>query len=278
MNPPLPSVYYVYGFTRAGAKPPPNVGVGVDEGQAPYLWICGEVAVVLSLVAPEEFCGPEGERNLQNLEWLGPRACRHQAVIEQIMLAGPVMPARFGTLFSSLDELGKFLAANTPAIVQFLKYTAGRDEWAVKGYLRRALAEAQTAARLQATDGGPAGVSPGAAYLREQRLQITAKRALTEWLAETSATLVKKLDALAVESCQRRLLSQDALEADGEMVLNWAFLVPRTALADFQAQIEQVDQQHRPDGLTFVVSGPWPPYSFFPALEPAPQPNELEST
>ena len=51
----------------------------------------------------EEFAGPEAELNLQQLSWVGPRALRHEAVIEEVMASSPVLPARFGTLFSSAE-------------------------------------------------------------------------------------------------------------------------------------------------------------------------------
>jgi hypothetical protein len=270
MSLPPPTVYYVYGFTQAEAAPGAGFGAGVDERSAPFLWRRGEIAVLLSLVAPGDFCGPEGEANLQNLEWLGPRACRHQAAIDQVMQTAPVLPARFGSLFSSLEHLEVFLSANAPGIRRFLEHTAGRDEWAVKGYVGRTRAEARMLARLQSAEGEPGGSSPGAAYLREQRLQIKAKRALVGWIEEASDGLMKKLDVLAVESCQRRLLLQAEPESESEMVLNWAFLVPRPALGDFRAMVAQADGQCRPDGLRFELSGPWPPYSFFPELVTGP--------
>jgi hypothetical protein len=51
------------------------------------------------------------------------------------------------------------------------------------------------------------------------------------------------------------------------MVLNWAFLVPRTGLADFRGRIERANSDQKLCGLTFELSGPWPPYSFNPVLE-----------
>lgn len=103
---------YVYGFVSAGAAagaagvPGPEAAVcpgrlsgGIEENHAPFFQCAGRVAAVVSHVAQAEFCGPAGEANLQDLAWLAPRACRHQAVLEQAMRQGPVWPARFGTLF-----------------------------------------------------------------------------------------------------------------------------------------------------------------------------------
>jgi hypothetical protein len=53
-------------------------------------------------------------------------------------------------------------------------------------------------------------------------------------------------------------------------VLNWAFLVPRGAVADFQARVQQAARDHGRHGLLFEYTGPWPPYSFSPSLQPGP--------
>lgn len=267
MNHHLANAYYVYGFTRAGVAPEAGFGVGIDDRHVPFIWTHGEISAVLSLVAPEDFCGPAGEGNLQNLDWLGPRACRHQTALEQVMRGGPVLPTRFGTLFSSLEQMEKFLSTNAPAIVRFLDRTAGQDEWAVKGLLCRANAEEKTLARLLRA-GEPADLSPGRAYLREQSLQIKAKQELEIWLAKVCGELIQKLELVASAACQRRILTQAATETASDMILNWAFLLPRPALADFGALIEHANSEHNTDGLAFKLSGPWPPYSFLPTLEP----------
>ncbi|HKN08193.1 MAG TPA: GvpL/GvpF family gas vesicle protein, partial [Pseudomonadota bacterium] len=87
---------------------------------------------VLGIVSIDEFCGPEAERNLGELGWVGERALRHQRVIEQGFHRGPVLPARFGTLFSSLPALERFIDANRYTIGDFLGRVQGHEEWGVK--------------------------------------------------------------------------------------------------------------------------------------------------
>ena len=123
---------YVYGFTRAGLVPDAAAaamaeagvaaglfGAGIDEPHPPFFWRSGRVAAVLSRVSQSQFCGPAGEKNLQDLAWLAPRACRHEAVLEQVMRLGAVLPARFGTLFSSTASLESFMRQHEAAIGRF---------------------------------------------------------------------------------------------------------------------------------------------------------------
>jgi len=56
------------------------------------------------------------------------------------------------------------------------------------------------------------------------------------------------------------------------MVWNWALLMPRQAVGGFQALIQDVNAQYAERGLVVECTGPWPPYSFTPALDMEPEP------
>ena len=243
---------------------------GIDEQRPPFLWCHGDSSAILSLVAREEFCGPAADSNLQDLAWVGPRVCQHQAVLEQARHFAPILPARFGTLFSSIEALARFMDQHQAAIADFLERVAGQEEWAVKGLLDRARAEDALCRQMLAKDQAPLASSPGLAYMQEQRLRIKARQELEDCLAGVCRVLLEELTPLVSETCQRQVLSRETTGADQEMVFNWAFLVPQGAVADFQKRVEEANTSRTLPGLTFAVSGPWPPYSFCPALEVEP--------
>ena len=54
------------------------------------------LCAVLSEVRLEDFCGGAAELRMRDLAWVGPRALRHEAVVEEVMRHSPVLPARFG--------------------------------------------------------------------------------------------------------------------------------------------------------------------------------------
>src|SRR5271157_1883823 len=185
MNEDSDHVFYVYGFTQAGLVPEAagaamtEAGVsasllsgGIEEPHPSFFRRNGKVAAVLSRVSRSEFCGPTAEKNLQDLAWLAPRACRHQAVLEQVMRLGPVLPARFGTLFSSTASLETFMRKHETTVARFLERVGGQEEWAVKGFLDQARAEAEWLARRRSEEPGAPGLPPGAAYLLEQSRRI----------------------------------------------------------------------------------------------------------
>ena len=183
------------------------------------------------------------------------------------MRLGPVLPARFGTLFSSTASLESFMRKHEAAIARFLERVGGQEEWAVKGFLDQARAEAEWMARRRSEEPCPSGSSPGVTYLQEQSLRIQARQALDVRLTEACDDLLHQLNSLASEIVPRAVLARETPEAARELVLNWALLLPAAAVADFRGRIERANAEQNPGGLAFEVSGPWPPYSFCPVLE-----------
>jgi hypothetical protein len=51
------------------------------------------------------------------------------------------------------------------------------------------------------------------------------------------------------------------------MFFNGAFLVPPTAVEGLQNLLAELNGRFDPQGMRFDLSGPWPPYSFAPALD-----------
>ena len=49
----------------------------------------------------------------------------------------PVLPARFATLFTSIDSLQRFVLEHREAITGFFAQLGDQREWAVKGLLDR---------------------------------------------------------------------------------------------------------------------------------------------
>jgi len=236
--------------------------MGVD-GQHPVLVRnCGETGAVVGEVAMEEFCGEEAEERLRDLAWLAPRVCRHAAVIEEVMRHAPVLPARFATLFTTLDSLQRSVLANQAAIAAFFAELGDKQEWAVKGLLDRAaaLGELGTAGAR-----GPAARS-GAQYLQARRIKAQLERDLNRRLKEFCRHAAAALGAQPGTFRERRLLPPASAGEEAEVVLNWAFLVAPAALDDFRFRLERLNDGAAFPGLRLTLSGAWPPYSFAPNL------------
>lgn len=243
-------------------------GKGLDEENPLCLKRFLDITAVISAVALDDFCGPLSESRMQDLAWVGSRACRHEEVVEQVMRQSPVLPLRFGTIFSAAESLEKRLEKHHEAISQFLDKVTDRQEWAVKGMLDRARARDELLSlSLAKEEKHLASSSPGIRYFQEQRIRTGVEKELKSWLLEVSNQMRNDLSRFASEFCQRRLFSREVTGNDRDMVLNWALLIQSGALTDFRTRIEQANQEFARRGLVFELSGPWPPYSFTPSLE-----------
>jgi len=257
---------YLYCLTPGGCglKAP---AIGVDAQRRVSVRACGDIGAVLSEVELAEFCGESAEARLQDLAWLGPRVCRHEAVIEEVMGQASVLPARFATLFTSVDSLHQSVLEHREAIAAFFARLGDQQEWSVKGLLHRAgaLEGPDPSGRPEAEERAPVA-SPGARYLQEKRIKTRLENSLNLRLKEFCRRAAAALGAQAGGFRERGILAPVAAGTDAEVVLNWAFLVAPVALDDFRTLLEGFNGGQAFPGLTLTLNGPWPPYSFAPDL------------
>jgi hypothetical protein len=258
---------YLFCFARSNF-PREFEGVGVD-GRLPLSVFrrFPNPCAVLSEVHLDDFCGEAAELRMRDLAWVGPRALQHEAVVEQVMRHSPVMPVPFGTLFSSQERLAEFLDKHGEVISEFIERVADQEEWSVRGLLdRRQAGHALTSASLATQQTQLAALPPGRRYFAEQQIRVGAEKELSRWLEETRCQVTRNLMKQASDYCECPGAPREAPESGIEVVLNWAYLLPKSATVAFQERIDQLNTQHAPNGLIFQLSGPWPPYRFVPSL------------
>ncbi len=236
--------------------------MGVDGQHPVFVRACGETGAVLGEVARDEFCGEAADERLRDLAWLAPRVCRHAAVVEEVMRQAPVLPARFATLFTSLDSLQRSVLDSQRAIAAFFAELGDKQEWAVKGLLDRAAALRALGA---AGARGP-GAASGTEYLQAKRIKSELDRDFNLRLKEFCRRAAAILGAQPGTFRERRILPTGSAGEDAEVVLNWAFLVAPAALDDFRLRLQRLNDGTAFPGLKLTLSGAWPPYSFAPNL------------
>jgi gas vesicle protein GvpL/GvpF len=225
----------------------------------------GNLCAVAKMVSLDEFCGPDAERRLEDPEWVTPRAIDHGRVIGEIFRDRAVLPVPFGTLFSSTQVLAVFLKRNTELINGFFDYAAGCEEWGIKALLDRDALKRSLTESIVALES--AAVAPGLRYMRARRAEQMAEQQSSVWLDQKFELLASALDQCATRSSSRRILD-DSEQSDGrEEILNLAALLARDRVIEFNSRIEAINRECVVAGLRFELTGPWPPYSFCPALE-----------
>lgn len=241
-----------------------------ESGQLDRLFLHrhGNLCAISKRVSLDEFCGSDADRRLADPAWVTPRAIDHGRVIAEVFRGSPVLPVPFGTLFSSPRVLEDFLDRNAELIKGFFEYAADCEEWGIKALLDRRRLKGSLIESIMQADC--AAVSPGLRYMRERRADQMADRQSSAWLDQNFRVVADALDQCATRSCQRRILD-DSKQPDGrEEVLNLAALLARDRVAEFRSRIEAINCERAEDGLSFALTGPWPPYSFCPALDSPP--------
>lgn len=248
---------YVYAVTAGEAVVEEP---GVEDGTVQGLSV-GPFHVVVSVVARADWTGDAADEHMADLAWVAPRAQRHEAVVEAVMdAAGAVYPARFGTLYSGVEPLRNTLTAHRGALERFFSAVEGAEEWAVKGLLDR------ERAREHVAGARPAEAESGTAYLKQRQQMADATDRVEDWLDDVAATLLDEMEAYATQ--YRVLEVQGNAGREAEVVFNWALLVPTGQVDAFRTAVERATDRYADHGLSLDCTGPWPPYSFRPSLEP----------
>jgi hypothetical protein len=258
---------YLYCFARADAVQDIR-SAGIDDTRRVSGLRVNDIAAVFSLVSLGEFVGAAARSHLEDPAWVLPRACQHEWVIEEVMGRSPVLPVRFGSMFTSTRLLRDLLDRKSWEISLFLDLLSDKEEWSVKCFAdldksREWLLRSDPEFG-QKRERAPS--SPGARYFHERHLHLQAdKKARQDWPA-TAKQVENELKDHAHKTCPLRLQPRNVSGRREEMISNCAFLLLRENLMDFQAHVESFGADYRERGITVELSGPWPPYSFCPSL------------
>lgn len=182
---------------------------------------------------------------------------RHEAVVEAVINAQDVLPARFGTVRTLSSIVKELLEPHHDALMVELDRLAGCAEFGVKASWRN----------LQAVVAEVVAADPALQRARSRLGPRTPQR--------TRLDIGKR-----VEACMEAARAREGDEAvsaltksgttvdvsrgkviDELMVVNASFLVRRDSAGDFRAALDAFDQASN-DKYLIQIIGPLPPYSF----------------
>lgn len=180
---------------------------------------------------------------------------RHEATVESLMRhAAAVLPARFGTTFAAEAQLDAALARHADRLAAALERVRGCVELGL-----RVMWQAPESAEM-VTPEVPNRHDSGRAYMLARLAEEQRRREVKRRADEIADGLHRELAPLARDSTRRVLPTP-------RFVLAAAYLVPGERVGPFRDAVRRAADA-RPD-LRLLCTGPWPPYHFAPALEPA---------
>lgn len=232
------------------------------EGRALRLHRAGAVAAIVDLVPIADFCGVDAERHLTDVAWLAPRVRRHAEILAWAMQFSPVFPVPFGTLYTSIESLGAFMASHEATIARFLLDATDKEEWELRAAARL---DDPTVLDQLARKAWPewASLTGGVRYMRLCRDKDMLRDFGRVEAAAIADRLAQELEPLTAGRRNRNLEGTD-------LVARHAFLVPKENAAALSRRVAELNSRPGAETVELTLSGPWPPFSFRPPLERPP--------
>src|SRR5262245_31367098 len=194
-------------------------------------------------------------RGLSDLEWVSRAAVAHERVVESFDGSGAVLPMKLFTVFRNDARALDHIRSQRNRLAAVAKRVAGHDEWSVRVVLDRSRGEG-TPIEREASSGD----RTGAGYLARKKARRDAATELATGARETVASLYDRLATRA--RLARRRSASELPVGGGPLLLDAAFLVPRTGTSSFRGLVAREARSMSRRGYGVTLTGPWPPYSF----------------
>lgn len=255
-------VEYVYGVAPAALNVT-GAPAGLD-GSPVRAVVEGALAALVSSLDAADYAAERIDERGTDLEWLGPRAQAHDAVITWANDPGPVVPLPMWTLFTSEQGVSGMLAARAADVRETMQRIAGADEYSLRLFARPAEVRASLdslAPEIAAAQRELESAGPGQRYLLERKLDAQKKELQRSVAEKVAARVYGELRVVAADSVLESLPRASAA-ADAQAVLNAVFLVERNNFEVFRKLVSDIVAKHSALGFHFEFSGPWPAYHF----------------
>ena len=248
---------YVYCLVAAPTKPAVHrARAGLPgAGEVRLLGIPGSGRLKQWLVVADVPLNRYGEetinRRLNDLDWVSRAAVAHEDVVESFIGSTALLPMKLFTIFTSDDSAVEHIDRQRARIAAAISRVANHLEWGVRVVLDRA----KPAARRPG-----ARAASGSGYLAGKKAQLDASAELANRARATVVDLYEELSSMAAEATRR--LPGELPVKGGPLLLDAAFLVPKTRNTRFATAVSRRARGLKPKGYLVTLTGPWPPYSF----------------
>lgn len=168
---------------------------------------------------------------------------RYDAAIRRLHERRAIVPARFGSCFSGLDEIAFVLRSRSRSLGSALDRVRRR---------------AQMTVRILPPSRRERPSRPPARIVNSDRLAPNAAGRGTRYLRERAARESDIPGFGGVREAVRRWVRAEQVEKQGRIVSVY-HLVPRGAVTSY---VRAAGHAAAAAGLRVVITGPWPPYAF----------------
>jgi cell division septum initiation protein DivIVA len=159
------------------------------------------------------------------------------------------------TLFRSDERALRHVAEQRKRIDRLVERIEGREEWGLRVLLDEVGALHAARTEAQAASGG----APGAAFLLRKKKEQDAAREVIEHARDRADGLFELLAGKADDARRR---PPPPGEMGKRVLLDAAFLLPRSKVKAFQAAVRAEAKKLSRRHYQLTLTGPWPAYTF----------------
>lgn len=257
-------VVYVYGVA-SGALDLSDAPLGVEDAEVVAIRD-GELSALCSLVAANDYTGEPIEARAGDVEWVGPRATAHDAVLTWASDHAEVVPFTMFTLFSGTDSVEAMLRERHDSLEATLSRVHGAREYTLRVFQSVAPVDdsalVEVSPRIAELEKLAADATPGQRYLLERKLERARREERARGGAAVAADVASTLAAHSVDVVRSQLPHAADPDAAGRAVLDASFLVKLDRVDELRAALGSLVRQYEPRGFRFEFTGPWPAYHF----------------
>jgi hypothetical protein len=257
-------VVYVYGVA-SGTLDLSEAPRGV-EGAAVVAVEDRDLSALCSFVSGSDYTGEPIEERVGDVDWVGPRAMAHDAVLTWASDHAEVVPFTMFTLFSGTDSVEAMLRHRSDSLAKTLQRVRGAREYTLRVYQSAAPADdtvrVESDPRIAELEKLAAEATPGQRYLLERKLDRARREERSRSGASVAADVASMLAENSVDVVRSPLPGTPDPDAGGRAVVDAAFLVKLEKVDDLRAALGALVERYEPLGFRFEFTGPWPAYHF----------------
>ena len=187
---------------------------------------------------------------------------RHAEIVEELWQLGPVLPVRFGTVLADAAAVAQALAARYAVLAADLERLGDKVEFGLSVLWEQPAIDDEQ--RREAHDRSPAAPEAAAAPGRGAQY-LQARLAEHQRMAaarDRARVFARDLDSvLGAHALERRC----TILPTSRLALRTAYLLEPSQVQDFRQTFDRLRLAY--PQLRFLLSGPWPPYSFVTPAE-----------
>ncbi|MGP4039151.1 GvpL/GvpF family gas vesicle protein [Gracilibacillus sp. D59] len=261
------SLIYLYGVIPSMEKAKHTFPKfkGLDGEQEVYTISFGQIDAVVCSLDKTEYGEKELEKKTKDAKWLHEKAFHHHEVLMSLYANYPVVPMKFCTIYSGLDNLRSTMNKQKQRMIELLEIIADKEEWILKIYcdeekVRKSISD--QSGIIEAKKEEIRAMSPGRQYLEKKKLGQLIDQEVHKEIQAIVENIHEELADMSVNTEVKRNWNKDVTGRKEEMSWNSVYMLKKHKVDDYLARIKEIQNKWTDAGWQLEVTGPWPSYHF----------------